>query len=84
MLIEKLDEMIIEAVFLDSPPDLQAKLKEDLGFDSLSIVELIVNLEEEFNLQFNESDLDPRNIQTVEDIYQLLARYVEEFDDAAV
>lgn len=82
MVKEKLDEIIIEAVFLDGPPDFQAKLKEDLGFDSLSIVELIVKLEEVFCIQFDESDLDPQNIQKVEDVYQLLVRYMEETDDA--
>ena len=40
-------------------------LKEDLGFDSLNIIELIVELEDEFGIEFSASSLDPELIVTV-------------------
>lgn len=50
-------------------------LKEDLGFDSLKMVQLIVSLEEAFNFEFSESDLDPEKLITVADLYTLVERY---------
>ena len=53
------------------------KLSEDLGFDSLSLVELIVDLEDRFNIEIDESDLDPGQLKTVGQIYTLVDKYLE-------
>ena len=55
----------------------ELKLHEDLGLDSLNMVELMVELEERFNIEIDESDLDPAALQTVEQVYALVAKYVE-------
>lgn len=52
-------------------------LNEDLGFDSLSLVELIVDLEDRFDIEIDESDLDPAQIKTVGQIYALVDKYEE-------
>lgn len=52
-------------------------LNEDLGFDSLSLVELIVDLEDRFDIEIDESDLDPAQIKTVGQIYALVDKYGE-------
>lgn len=80
MIKTKIDDILADIAFLDEPPDSNALLKNDLGLDSLSTVELIVSIEDTFCIQFDESDLDPQRIQTVDDIYQLIARYVKEYD----
>lgn len=49
------DEVVPEATFID-----------DLGADSLDIVELIMALEEEFDLEI--PDEDAENIKTVQDV----------------
>ena len=49
----------------------------DLGIDSLKIVELIINLEDEFQIQFDDSELDPSQLITVKDIIDLTKRYIE-------
>ena len=49
----------------------------ELGIDSLKIVELIINLEDEFQIQFDDSELDPSQLITVLDIIRLTERYVE-------
>ena len=46
-------------------------------FHSLNMVELMVELEDEFGIEFEESDLDPSCIQTVEQIYTLVTKYME-------
>ena len=80
MIKTKIDDILADIAFLDEPPDSNALLKNVLGLDSLSTVELIVSIEDTFCIQFDESDLDPQRIQTVDDIYQLIARYVKEYD----
>lgn len=55
----------------------ELKLREDLGFDSLKMVELMVELEEKFNIEINETDLDPEALKTVDEVYNLIEKYVE-------
>ena len=59
----------------DITPNL--KLKEDLGLDSLNMVELMVELEERFSIEIDESDLDPAALQTVGQICALVEKYTE-------
>lgn len=47
-------------------------LQLDLGFDSLRLVEAIIELENAFDIEFSESDLNPDNLCTVCDIYRIL------------
>lgn len=53
------------------------KLIEDLGFDSLSLVELIVDLEDRLDIEMDESDLDPERLKTVGQIYSLVDKYLD-------
>ena len=48
-------------------------LTNDLGADSLDVVELSMELERESNLKFE--DTDTEKIQTVEDLYKLIEEY---------
>ena len=48
-------------------------LTNDLGADSLDVVELSMELEREFNLKFEDNDTE--KIQTVEDLYKLIEEY---------
>ena len=51
----------------------EKSLVNDLGADSLDVVELSMELEREFNLKFE--DTDTEKIQTVEDLYKLIEEY---------
>ena len=53
----------------------EQRLKDDLGIDSLRLVEVLVALEEEFGVTLKEADLDPEAIQTVGDVYALMEKY---------
>ena len=48
----------------------EKSLVNDLGADSLDVVELSMDLEREFNLKFEDSDTE--KIQTVADLYALI------------
>ena len=52
----------------------EKNLANDLGADSLDVVELSMDLEREFNLKFE--DADTEKIQTVGDLYKLIEGYV--------
>lgn len=47
-----------------------ADFMEDLGADSLDVAELIMSIEDEFNLEINEDDLE--GMRTVEDVVDYL------------
>lgn len=70
------NEILKEKSFCENiTPEL--KLNEDLGLDSLNMVELMVELEERLNIEIDESDLDPAELQTVSQIYALVKKYAE-------
>ena len=52
--------------------DKPISLVEDLGADSLDIVELIMTFEEEFNIEISEDDLNTNPILTVNDAIELV------------
>jgi acyl carrier protein len=51
----------------------ESRLREDLGMDSLDIVELQMQLEEAFALSLPD-DLDASAFETVQDVAELIAR----------
>lgn len=54
------------------------ELAGDLGMDSLGMITLLVAIEDTFQIELEESDMDPLALQTVDDIVQLLEKYLEE------
>ncbi len=54
------------------------ELAGDLGIDSLGMITLLVSIEDTFQIELEESDMDPMALQTVDDIVQLLGKYLGE------
>jgi acyl carrier protein len=52
-----------------------ARISEDLGADSIDIVDIIMGLEEEFELTIADDAAD--GVRTVGDVYALLAKLLE-------
>ena len=50
----------------------------ELGIDSLMTVELVLGLEDAFNIPFNDSDLEMENLRNVRDIVNLVNKYIEQ------
>ncbi len=71
--IRKKVNEVFEESFEIAPERLkpEAKVFEELGLDSLDIVDLIVALQKKFKVQIRE-DERVRNIRTVEDICQFI------------
>ena len=53
----------------------EANLLDDLGADSLDVVELVMALEEEFSIEVPDDDVE--NIRTIQDIVSYVARKAE-------
>lgn len=51
------------------------KLQDDLNLDSLTMVALLVEIEETFNIELEESDMNPFDLNTVEDVVNLVVKY---------
>jgi acyl carrier protein len=63
---QKVKQIIVEQLGVDeNQVDLKASFVDDLGADSLDIVELVMALEEAFNLDV--PDEDAEKLKTVED-----------------
>ena len=64
---EKVKQIIVEQLGVDeSQVDPSASFVDDLGADSLDIVELVMALEEEYEMEI--SDEDAEKIKTVQDV----------------
>ncbi len=75
-LMDKVKEIIVEQLGVD--PDevtLEASFVEDLGADSLDVVELVMAFEEEFDLSI--PDEDAEKIATVKDAVDYIAAQSE-------
>ena len=73
---EILKELSCEKDFKDCD-----SLQENLMLDSLSMVTLLVEIEEALNIQLDESDMNPFDLTTVGDVVHLAERYEGESDE---
>ena len=58
--------------------ELSSTLTGDLGLDSMLMVSMLIEFEASFNIEFDESDMNPYDLETVSDAVELVVRYVGE------
>jgi acyl carrier protein len=64
--LERVTKIVVDRLGVDeSQVTLEASFKDDLGADSLDVVELVMELEDEFDMEI--SDEDAEKISTVGD-----------------
>lgn len=54
---------------------LETHLQNDLGLDSMLMVTLLIEIEEKFEIELNESDMNPFDLNTVQDVISLVEKY---------
>lgn len=62
--------------------DIKVKLNDNLksvGIDSLALVSLVVAIEEAFEISFDDSDLEPKNLNTLNDIARMMEKYLWDY-----
>lgn len=76
-MLEKLQDIIVEKLGVEaSEVRPEATFSEDLGADSLDLFEVVMGIEEEFNISIDNEDLD--QIKTVQDAMN----YIKEKQEA--
>ncbi len=77
MVLKKIKEIISQQLGID--PDeitLESSFIDDLGADSIDMVELVMAMESEFDLEIAEKDAE--NIQTVSDAVEYIKKNIGE------
>ena len=54
----------------------EAESLKERGIDSLTLVALVVAIEEEFGFSFSDDDLQPENLQTLAALISLTEKYL--------
>ncbi len=70
---EILSELSSESEFFDD-----ANLQSDLALDSLAMVTLLLEIEDTFEIQLDESDMNPFELETVKNVVDLVRKYTGE------
>lgn len=74
MIFEKVKEKIAEQLGVDEDEiTLELKIIDDLGADSLDVVELVMALEEEFDMEIPDSDIE--ELSTVGDVVEYIKEH---------
>ncbi|MDT8716453.1 acyl carrier protein [Clostridium sp. 19966] len=77
MVFEKVKEIIADKLSLEKDEiTLEAAFIDDLGADSLDLVELIMALEDEFDLEIPDEEVE--KITTVSDVVEYIKSHTEE------
>lgn len=56
----------------------EATLQNDLALDSLSMVTLLVEIEDAFEVQLYEADMNPFDFETVQSVINMVGKYVQD------
>lgn len=74
--IERVTKVVVDRLGVDeSEVKLEASFRDDLGADSLDVVELVMELEEEFDMQIDDEDAE--KIATVGDAVTFIQSKVD-------
>jgi acyl carrier protein len=75
MIFEKLKKLIVEQVGVEKDEiTMESSFVDDLGFDSLDVVEFLIGIEEEFDIEIPDSEAE--RINTVGQAVEYIQRKV--------
>lgn len=73
LVFDKVKDIIVDQLDVDEDKvKMEASITEDLGADSLDVVDLVMSLEEEFDVEIPDDQVE--NVKTVGDI----VKYIED------
>lgn len=77
MVFDKIKDIIVEQLDVEEDAvTMEASITDDLGADSLDVVDLVMSIEESFNVEIPDEEVE--NIKTVGDIVKYIENKVEE------
>lgn len=75
-MLEKIQELVAEGLGVDADKVVpEASFKDDLGADSLDLFEMVMSLEDEFNVSIPTDDLE--KLVTVQDVINYIEKQSE-------
>jgi len=75
MVFKKVKDIIVDQLDVDADKvKMEASIADDLGADSLDMVDLVMSLEEEFDVEIPDEQVE--NVKTVGDIVKFLEENV--------
>ncbi len=70
---EKLAEIIADIMRIDKDEiRMDSRFEEDLGCDSLDMIEIIMEIEQQFDIEIDQDELDVADFETVEKAVELI------------
>ena len=77
MVFDKIKSIIVEQLDADeNDVKMESNIQDDLGADSLDVVDLVMSIEENFDIEIPDEDVE--NIKTVGDIGKYIESKTEE------
>lgn len=71
MVFEKIKEILSEQLDVDADKiTMETDIENDLGADSLDVVELAMSVEDEFNVEIPDEEIE--NLKTVSDVVEFI------------
>lgn len=75
MQIEDKVKEIVAELSGEANVSVYASLQEDLALDSLAMVTLLLEVEDVFSIELDESDMNPFDLTTVQSVINLVNKY---------
>ena len=77
MIFEKITEILAEQLSADQESmTMDTKIAEDLGADSLALVDLLMSIEDEFGVEIPDEEVE--NLHTIGEVVDYIAKNTEE------
>jgi len=77
MVLDKIREIIVDQLDVEEEKVVpEASIQDDLGADSLDVVDLVMSIEESFDIEIPDEEVE--NIKTVGDIVKFIEAKTEE------
>ena len=77
---QKVEQDVTALINDIAPTEVKEKsnlLQNDLGMDSLGLIMLLTMIEDTFEIELDESDMNPFALQTVQDVIDLVTKYAD-------
>ena len=77
MIFERLTEILAEQLAADQESmTMDTKIAEDLGADSLDLVDLLMSVEDEFSVEIPDEEVE--NLHTIGDVVEYISKHIED------
>lgn len=77
---EKVRNILIELSGVEFWDD-YTMIQHDLAMDSLSMITMLLEIEDAFQIRLDQEDMNPYYLETVQDVINMVNRYVGDLND---